>query len=77
MDESAEVLRMRELLPGLERGYSEPGLTHLALPGVDLLAGMGAVDLDAPMAARLAHHEIGGFQVSVIPREDNILLKAM
>ena len=69
--------QLRELLPGAERAYSAPGLTHLALPGVDLLAGMGAVDLDAPMAARLERHEIGGVQVSVIPREDNILLKAM
>ena len=69
--------RMRELLPGLELAYSEPGRTHLTLPEVDLLAGMGAVDPDAPMAARLARHEIDGVQVSVIPREDNILLKAM
>ena len=69
--------RLRELLPGVERVYSEPGLTHLALPGVDLLAGMGAVDLDAPMATRITRHEIGGVRVPVIPREDNILLKAM
>ena len=64
------------LLPEAELVSSRPGLTHLALPGVDLLAGMGAVDLDAPMAARIARHELGGIQVPVIPREDNILLKA-
>ena len=29
------------------------------------------------MAARVTRHEIGGIQVPVIPREDNILLKAM
>ena len=69
--------RLRDLLPGVELVYSEPRLTHLALPGVDLLAGMGAVDLDAPMATRITRHEIGGVRVPVIPREDNILLKAM
>ena len=69
--------RLRQLLPGAEQVYSEPGITHLALPGVDLLAGLGAVDLDAPMAARISRHEIGGVRVPVIPREDNVLLKAI
>jgi hypothetical protein len=72
-----EAQRLLELLPEAELAYSEPGLTHLALPGVDLLAGMGAVDLDAPMGARLTRHDIGEILVPVIPREDNILLKAV
>ena len=71
-----EAQRLMALLPAAELAYSEPGLTHLALPEVDLLAGLGIMDLDAPMAARLARHEIGGVLVPVIPREDNILLKA-
>ena len=71
-----EAQRLLELLPEAELVSSQPGLTHLALPEVDLLAGMGAVDLDAPMAARLTRHEIGRVRVPVIPREDNILLKA-
>ena len=69
--------RLVELFPEAELAYPEPGLTHLTLPQVDLLAGLGAVDLDAPMAARSTRHEIRGVQVPVIPREDNILLKAM
>jgi hypothetical protein len=73
----SEGERLVELLPQAELVASRPGLTHLALPGVDLLAGMAAVDLDAPMAARITRHEIGGVQVPVIPREDNILLKAV
>jgi hypothetical protein len=71
-----EAQRLMALLPEAELAYSEPGLTHLALPEVDLLAGTGIMDLDAPMTARLARHEIGGVLVPVIPREDNILLKA-
>ena len=72
-----EAQRLMELLPEAEVVSSHPGLTHLALPEVDLLAGMETVDLDAPMAARLTRHEIGDVLVPVIPREDNILLKAM
>ena len=72
-----EAQRLVDLFPKAELEYAEPGLTHLALPGVDLLAGLGAVDLDAPMAARITRHELGGIQVPVIPREDNILLKAI
>ena len=73
----SEVQRLLDLLPDAELVYSEPGLTHLALPEVDLLAGMGAMDLDAEMVTRIARYEIGGVQVPVIPREDNIMLKAM
>ncbi len=71
-----EAQRLVDLFPEAELAYSEPGLAHFALPGADLLAGLGAVDLDAPMAARITRHEIGGVRVPVIPREDNILLKA-
>ena len=52
-------------------------LLHVGLAGVDLLAGLGAIDLDGQMASRVTRHEVGGIQVPVIPREDNILLKAM
>ena len=72
-----EGLRLSELFPEAELVYSEPGLTHLALLEVDLLAGLGAMDLDAAMSARITRHELGGVLVPVIPREDNILLKAM
>ena len=71
-----EAHRLVDLFPEAELVYSEPGLTHFALPRVDLLAGLGAVDLDAPMAARIARHELSGVQVPVISREDNIVLKA-
>jgi predicted nucleotidyltransferase len=57
--------------------FQQPGLLQLALPGVDLLAGLGTMDLDAEMAERVTRHEIGGILVPVIPPEDNILLKAM
>jgi hypothetical protein len=72
-----EAQRLMELFPEAELAYSKPGLTNLALPGIDLVAGLGAVDLDAAMAARTTRHELGGIQVPLIPREDNILLKAM
>ena len=49
----------------------------LELPGFDILAGLAAMDLDAPMAARLMRHEIAGVVVPVIPPEDNVLLKAL
>ena len=55
----------------------EQDMLHVGLPGVDLLAGLGAIDLDGEMASRVTRHKIGGIQVPVIPREDNILLKAM
>lgn len=73
---AAEGDRLMALFPGAELVSRQPGLLHLALPGVDLLAGLGTVDLDPQMATRVARHEVGGIQVPVIPPEDNILLKA-
>lgn len=49
----------------------------VALPGVDIVAGLHDVDLDEEMAARRTRHEILGVAVPVIPPEDNILVKAL
>ena len=73
---AAEGDRLMALFPDAELVSSQPGLLHLAMPGIDLLAGLGEVDLDSRMAARVTRHEIGGILVPVIPPEDNILLKA-
>jgi hypothetical protein len=73
---AAEGDRLKALFPDAEVVLFKPGLLHLALPGVDLLAGLGTVDLDSRMATRVTRHEIGGTQVPVIPPEDNIVLKA-
>ncbi len=68
--------RLMALFPEAELVFSRPGLLHLEMPGVDLLAGLGTVNLDSRMATRVTRHEIGGILVPVIPPEDNILLKA-
>lgn|GEM_PF-1579640 len=68
--------RLRALFPGA-KVTREQDLLHVGLAGVDLLAGLGAIDLDGEMESRVTRHEVGGIQVPVIPREDNILLKAM
>jgi len=68
--------RLMALFPEAELVFSQPGLMHLEMTGVDLLAGLGTVDLDSRMATRVTRHEIGGILVPVIPPEDNILLKA-
>lgn len=52
------------------------GLLAIALPGVDLVAGLVFMDLDNQMLERLEWHEIDGLRVPVIPPEDNLLLKA-
>ena len=74
---AAEGNRLTALFPEAGLVSFQPGLTHLELPGIDLLAGLGDVDLDLRMAARVTRHEISGVLVPVIPREDNILLKAI
>lgn len=74
---AAEGNRLLALFPDAELASFQPGLMHLQMPGVDLLAGLGEVDLDLRMAGRVTRHEIGGILVPVIPPEDNILLKAM
>jgi hypothetical protein len=68
--------RLMALFPEAELVSFQPGLLHLVIPGVDLLAGLGTVDLDSRMAGRVTRREIGGILVPVIPPEDNILLKA-
>lgn len=74
---AAEGQQLMTLFPGVEPIYYERGMMALQMPGVDLLAGLGSMDLDAPMRSRLTRHKIGGVEVPVIPAEDNILLKAM
>ena len=49
---------------------------EILLPNLDILAGLGWMDLDAEIVARLTHHQVAGVRVPVIPPEDNILLKA-
>ena len=74
------------LFPEGEIKRGEDGSVHIVqLPGFDLVVGLAwhkaddiyIFDLDAPMAARLQHHEVDGVPVPVIPPEDNILLKAI
>jgi hypothetical protein len=78
--------RVATLFPEGEVRRGEDGSVHIVqLPGFDLVAGLVwhkaddtyVFDLDAPMAARLQHHEVDGVTVPVIPPEDNILLKAI
>jgi len=73
---AGEGERLKALFPGAAT-TREQDLLHVGLPGVDLLAGLGAIDLDGEMASRVTRHKVGGIRVPVIPREDNILLKAM
>ena len=74
---AAEGQRLMALFPDAELVFYQRSMLVLQMPGVDLLAGLGSVDLDARMAARVTRHDLGGIQVPVIPPEDNILLKAM
>jgi hypothetical protein len=55
----------------------DDSVAGVQLPGFDILAGLNIMDLDAPMAVRLTHHEIAGVMVPVIPPEDNTLFKAI
>jgi len=74
---ASEGQHLIALFSSVEPIYYERGLIALQMPGIDLLAGLGSMDLDAPMAARVTRHKIGGVDVPVIPPEDNVLLKAM
>ena len=74
------------LFPGAEVKRQEDGCVRsVKLPDVDIIAGLTMfegdvaydVDLDPEMAARRTYHEIVGVRVPVIPREDNVLLKAV
>ncbi len=74
---AAEGGRVAALFPEAQVDTYGEGLLAIRLPGVDILAGVTLMDLDAQMAARLTCHPIGGVHVPVIPAEDNILLKAI
>jgi hypothetical protein len=70
--------RIVALFPEAQIMYREDGAVRgLQLPGFDILAGLSLMDLDPEMAARLTRHEIAGTAVTVIPPEDNILIKAV
>lgn len=49
----------------------------VVLLGVDIVAGLRGMDLDAEMTARRTRHEIAGVVVPLIPPDDNILLKGL
>ena len=75
---AAEGERVATLFPEGEVKRREDGsVAGIALPGLDILAGLSLMDLDSPMAARLTRHEVAGVTAPVIPPEDNILLKAV
>lgn len=74
---ATEWNRLLALFPEGDVEFYQKGMLVLGLPGLDLLAGMGFVNLDAEMAARLTRREIAGVDVPVIPPEDNILIKAL
>jgi hypothetical protein len=70
--------RIADLFPEAQVLYQEDGSVRgVQLPGFDILAGLSLMDLDPEMAARLTRHEIAGTAVTVIPPEDNILIKAV
>lgn len=70
--------RVASLFPEAHVRRAEDGSVHaIYLPDFDIVAGLDDMDLDDQMAARLQRHDIAGVSVSVIPPEDNILLKAM
>jgi hypothetical protein len=75
---AADGDRLAALFPEAQVNHREDGSARgIQLPGFDILAGLTIMDLDNRMAARLQRHEIAGMTVSVIPPEDNILLKAI
>jgi hypothetical protein len=73
---AAKESRLVALFPEARAHRHEDGALALILPGFDILAGLGVLDLDLAMQARVAHGQIEGVTLPVIPREDNILLKA-
>jgi hypothetical protein len=74
---AAEEDRVTGLFPEARSRRFADGIQALMLSGFDILAGLAMLDLDGPMQARLVRHEIMATSVPVIPREDNIFLKAM
>lgn len=55
----------------------EDGTLGIALPGFDLVALRGSIELDSEMAGRVRRHKILGVEVPVVPPEDNILFKGL
>ncbi|MBN1888539.1 MAG: hypothetical protein JW850_11135 [Thermoflexales bacterium] len=75
---AAEGAHVAALFPQAKLRRREDDFIHvIQLPGFDILAGLGTMDLDEQMVARLTRHDIAGVNVSVIPAEDNILLKGL
>lgn len=60
----------------LERD-EEGALVLIALPGVDIVPGLGFTDLDREMEAHAKRHALGGLDVPVVGVEDNVLIKGM
>jgi hypothetical protein len=73
---AAKGEQVAALFPEARVKALEEGCLGILLPGVDILAGLGWIDLDTEMAARLTRHQVHGVPVPVIPAEDNALLKA-
>ena len=55
----------------------EDGTVAVTLPGFDLVALRGPIELDSQMAGRLRRHKILGVKAPVVPPEDNILFKGL
>ncbi|MBS1248808.1 MAG: hypothetical protein MAG431_00370 [Chloroflexi bacterium] len=75
---SAEGDRLAAIFPESEVEREADGTVRgIKLPGIDIIAGLDSMDLDAAMAERLDWYEVAYVVAPVIPPEDNILLKAM
>lgn len=55
----------------------EDGSLGVALPGLDIVALRGRVELDGEMSRRTRRHNIAGVEVPVVGPEDNMLLKGL
>lgn len=73
---AAEGEQVAALFPEAQVQALGESCLEILLPDLDILAGLGWMDLDAEMAARLTRHQVAGVRVPVISPEDNVLLKA-
>jgi hypothetical protein len=70
--------RIASLFPEAQVKRSEDGSVRgIYLPDFDILVGLDDMDLDDQMTVRLQRHNVAGVSASIIPPEDNILLKAL
>jgi hypothetical protein len=69
--------RAAGLFPEGDVHHYPDGTIVVILPGFDLVALCGNVELDREMARRLMRHNILGVDVPVIPPEDNMLFKGL